>query len=207
MDTKVVFIYTLAHPITKEVRYVGKTNNFHARALTHVSDVNKGKITHKTNWLKSLFNKGLYAEMELLDEVLESEWIFWERFWINQFKVWGFNLVNHTEGGDGLTMRNSGSFKKGHKPWNSGSKGIKIKPNKNVHQYNAITGVFIKTWDTAKQAGDALNINAQGIGQCANSRAKSAGGYIWKYEKFDTVSPVEYSGKTNNKVINKLKIN
>ena len=77
-------------------------------------------------------------------------------------------------------------FGEGHIAWNKGLK-TKLKPNKNVHQYNASTGEFIKTWDTAKIAAIELNCNAEGIGQCCRGKAKSAGGYIWKYIKTDTI--------------------
>jgi hypothetical protein len=46
------------------------------------------------------------------------EWKFWEKFWIQLMNSWGFDLVNHTCGGDGLTYGNQTSFKKGNIPWN-----------------------------------------------------------------------------------------
>lgn len=95
-------------------------------------------------------------------------------------------------------------FKKGVSAWNKGKKG-KLKPDKNVHQYSAKTGLFIKTWNTAKKASIELNCNAEGIGQCARGKAKTCGGYIWTYIKIDTVNKIVYRGNTNNKIINKLK--
>jgi hypothetical protein len=32
------------------------------------------------------------------------EWGFWEIYWINQFKTWGFELKNLTNGGDGGSL-------------------------------------------------------------------------------------------------------
>lgn len=94
-------------------------------------------------------------------------------------------------------------FKKGHTAWNKG-KNIKLKGDKNVHQYSSLTGLFIDTYKTAKEASTKLKINAEGIGQCCRGRAKSAGGYVWSYEKTDKIEPIVYKGKTNNKIKDKL---
>jgi len=42
---------------------------------------------------------GLNIQIELLDEV--EDWRFWESYWIEQFKIWGFNLFNKNKGGGG----------------------------------------------------------------------------------------------------------
>jgi hypothetical protein len=39
--------------------------------------------------------------LEVIDEVSTDEWIFWESFWINQMKQWGFSLLNLNNGGGG----------------------------------------------------------------------------------------------------------
>jgi group I intron endonuclease len=53
-----------------------------------------------------------------------------------------------------------------------------------VFQYN-LAGVFIKEWNSVKEAGDALKIARCGISLCANSKQKTAGKFIWSYSKFD----------------------
>jgi group I intron endonuclease len=80
---------------TNNIRYIGKANNVQQRFKFHLLD--KGK-THKTCWLKSIDYNISYI---ILDEVDKSEWQFWEIYWINQCKVWGFNLTNQTLGGEG----------------------------------------------------------------------------------------------------------
>ena len=37
------------------------------------------------------------------------------------------------------------------------------------------------------EAGQTLNINDNGIGHCCRGKAKSAGGYIWKYYKQEKI--------------------
>ena len=73
-----VKIYTLRDPFTNQIRYVGKTiKTLNQRWSIHISRRNK---THTNSWIKSLQNKGSNPIIELLDEVLDDEWIFWEMF-------------------------------------------------------------------------------------------------------------------------------
>lgn len=48
-----------------------------------------------------------------------------------------------------------------------------------VAQYT-LDGIYVKTWNSYKEAGLALNINRGNISNCVNNRCKSCGGYIWK---------------------------
>lgn len=110
------YIYTLSDPRTKEVRYVGKTVNPKQRRHNH-SNIARDKGTHKRNWINQLKQNNLRPIFEIIDEV-EENWKFWEKYWIQQFKAWGFSLTNATLGGDGLEVGNQTSFKKGQIPWN-----------------------------------------------------------------------------------------
>jgi hypothetical protein len=49
-----------------------------------------------------------------------------------------------------------------------------------VTQYT-LNNIKIKEWESAKNAGKNLNINYKAICNNLNNRAKSAGGFIWKY--------------------------
>jgi len=74
-------------------------------------------------------------------------------------------------------------FRKGQKSWNKGKFGIKLKPNKNVHQYT-IDGEFVKTWETAKEASIHITGNISGednISKCARGDGKTAFKYKWTY--------------------------
>lgn len=113
-------IYILIDPETNLVRYVGKANNISERYKAHLNKARKHQI-HKRNWINNLRKKGLKPIISIIDIVPVKDWIFWETYWISQFKTWGFNLVNYTEGGDGSTFGNQTSFKKGNKSWNTGS--------------------------------------------------------------------------------------
>lgn len=93
------YIYILEHPITKQIVYVGKTNNPLRRHHYHWT------VGYKTNnklgqWLKSLKHVKLKPNLNVIDEI-EGEWEWLEQYWISQFRTWGFDLKNHTEGGEG----------------------------------------------------------------------------------------------------------
>lgn len=92
-----ITIYGLIDPNTQHIKYVGKTiDTPEKRLMNHLSDKAK---THKTNWLKSL--NGIIPEIIILDNCNESNWIFWEQYWISQCRTWGFKLTNTTIGGEG----------------------------------------------------------------------------------------------------------
>lgn len=94
-------IYTLAHPITGEIRYVGKTTSSLNRRLgQHIAAISRSK-SHRASWIKSILKQGLKPIIELIEEVDYSINNQIEIYWIAQFKAWNFRLVNHTEGGEG----------------------------------------------------------------------------------------------------------
>lgn len=97
---KTTFIYILFDPRLESNKcYVGKSDNPILRLSQHLRKINRK--TKKVDWIRGLKKLNLTPELFIADEVNINEWIFWERYWITQMKVWGFNLVNGTEGGDG----------------------------------------------------------------------------------------------------------
>ena len=65
--------------------YVGKT----------INSLTQREKQHSRN-----FNEDL--KIYLLDVVDDTDWKFWEIYWISQFKTWGFSLYNSNNGGGGL---------------------------------------------------------------------------------------------------------
>lgn len=57
---------------------------------------------HRSYQHKKTFGKN--TVLEIIDEVPTDEWLFWERFWIEQIKQWGFKLKNKNNGGGGSTI-------------------------------------------------------------------------------------------------------
>ena len=99
---KTGIIYTLSHPITKKVVYIGKTiNTLETRLYGHVGD-SKRHNRKICKWISKLTSEGLIPLIEELDSSSEEDLARLEIFYIELFKAWGFDLKNHTEGGEGL---------------------------------------------------------------------------------------------------------
>lgn len=96
-------IYTLAHPITLEVVYVGQTSTgLNERLIRHYGSC----LTRTSNvykWIKELRDNKLIPIIELVEEVSEDLKNISEKYWISQLKEWGFNLLNQTDGGEGTS--------------------------------------------------------------------------------------------------------
>lgn len=99
------YIYVLKNPVTDDIRYVGKTTNPNTRLYNHIKMVNRGK-TYCKSWIKSLLKQGLKPQMEIVEfNCLDSSTR--ERYWINHFTKLGYNLCNHTIGGECGKVSNS----------------------------------------------------------------------------------------------------
>lgn len=92
-----VFIYSLSHPETNEVRYIGLTRNTQRRFKQYLL---KGHTRHLDNWLKSIASLGMQPTMTILEECDETNACDAERKWIEVFKAANANLLNYTNGGE-----------------------------------------------------------------------------------------------------------
>ncbi len=99
------YIYGLCDPITKQLRYVGKTINPDRRLKDHLR--NK-KRNHLSCWIGSLLKQDKHPEIFVIEKIDSSEWQEAERFWISYFRYIGADLVNGSYGG-------LGGSKKGHR--------------------------------------------------------------------------------------------
>lgn len=68
-----------------------------------------------------------------------------------------------------------------------------------VYQYD-MTGTFIREWDSMNHASIELGVRVDCISGCASNKYgfKSAGGYLWSFTKYDTVS---YKSKLTKKCV------
>ena len=117
------YIYTLKHPITNEVRYVGKTIRPKRRLAEHLYQHPKN---HRGNWVKSLLKQGLKPTLEVIEECNDNNWEQREKFWITQFD----NLTNSTDGGEScivneMVRRKLSILNSGKKNPNYGKKASK----------------------------------------------------------------------------------
>ncbi len=94
------FIYTLSDK-NGHIRYIGKTNTPRKRIYSHIQECKTSNKSHKINWIKSLLAKNEVPIIDILEEVSIDDWKNSEIYWIEQFRQWGFNLTNLTNGGQG----------------------------------------------------------------------------------------------------------
>ena len=66
-----IYIYTLSHPITNEVRYVGKTINIKRRYKQHLYDK---RTSHKSSWVQSLIKEKLKPTLTIIETCTPDNW-------------------------------------------------------------------------------------------------------------------------------------
>jgi hypothetical protein len=206
-------LYTLKDPFTNQIRYIGLTNrSLKVRLGNHYSDVHKNN--YKSNWIKSLKKRKAKPIIEELDIAYSLEEAhFFERYWISQFKTWGFKLTNSTLGGEGgLGYKHSEvNIEKMKHFW--ANKPKKVKPikltkdqmytqlslalSKPVLQYD-LDGNFIKKWNSQKEAAIFYNTKSNTIGHALKNPEVCAVNYLWR--RFDTpIKKIKAYTKTGNK--------
>jgi hypothetical protein len=205
-----VMIYTLSDPRTNEIRYIGKTNNLIKRFNKHINESKLSTKSHKKAWINQLLKLNLKPIIEVIDIVPKNEWVFWETYWISQFRTWGFDLVNNTNGGEGVSI--------GNKPWNVGTKGV-LKPNITtfkegnkigevtrfkkgdrigiktefkkgykppnsvlVNQYD-LMGNLLKEFDSYSDAAKEINVTYSAIRNVILNKKFKCKGYLWKIKQ------------------------
>lgn len=160
------YIYVLKDPRTDEVKYVGKSNDPNDRYRNHINKC-RDKNTHKRNWINQLREQKVKPLMEIIDIINKDEWQKFEKFYIKKYLDMGCNLVNCTDGGDGLTFGNKTSYKKGH-----GS--IKIIA---LH----LDGTIFRTFESVVEAVEILNLKKPSIYHVLRKRFRNSAGYSWLY--------------------------
>ncbi len=98
-----VSIYALIDPQNRACRYVGKTKNrIEQRLKAHISDARRHPNIARFRWVNKLKREGRSPEIMLLEEVDAAVWQESEQFWIAYFRALGADLLNATDGGDGI---------------------------------------------------------------------------------------------------------
>lgn len=99
-----LFVYALHHPASNRI-YIGKTTKGVRRPKEHFfpSSIERYKDLPRTKWIVSLRKRGLEAQWVVLEERATNEELCEaECFYIEYFRSLGFQLLNCTEGGDGI---------------------------------------------------------------------------------------------------------
>lgn len=100
-----IYIYALSDPISKEIRYIGKTKNLNKRLRSHIDYAkNKNrKRRYVSDWILGLLKNNLKPIVILIEETTLEIWSEREKYWIKHFKSLQFNLCNLTDGGESNT--------------------------------------------------------------------------------------------------------
>ena len=155
-----------AKNIVNEKVYVGKSVDIEKRWKDHKNGYNNPNSSQYISYFYNALRKYGFNSFEfsVLEECTEDKLNDREIFWINKFqsnnREYGYNT---TDGGDGVT-------------------GYWDRP---VYQYD-LDGNFIQGYKSGADARRKTRILA--INLCCNGGVKSAGGYIWSYEKHDKIS-------------------
>jgi hypothetical protein len=202
-----IFIYVLRHPITLEIRYVGKTSkSLRTRYNQHIYEAKKGRfLRHKNNWIKSLLDEKLAPRIELLEVCNKINWEEREKYWIATYRALGLNLCNIRDGGEGEAGYTLNSeVGKAHS-----IKLRKIKGRK-TYQYD-LEGNFIAEYSCAIEAAEKTGTRATKISRVCLKKAYSANKFFWSFEKKDVIEVPKAPKKipkifvNNTYVLNKSK--
>lgn len=91
---RTITIYTLSHPITNHVFYVGQTRNTLIERLCCHMASNDHKF-HLNKHIKEIIRlTGKKPLIEPVDFGTRENKIKLEEYWIQQFAAWGFDLFN-----------------------------------------------------------------------------------------------------------------
>jgi hypothetical protein len=181
--------------------YLGKTN-----------EPNRRLKEHKTNLGKNIC-------IEVIDEVEENDWIFWEQWWIEVFNNWGIQLLNKNKGGGGpifqsdISKKLIGDKQRGVKKPTVSSKlkGQKITwdlgTSTPILQFDK-QGNLISEYKSMGEAYSKTGTPSSAICDVCKGNRRSAHGYIWLYkEKWDGNPPTLKQHKSKGKPSNNKKNN
>lgn len=170
--------YTLIDPRDNKPKYIGRTVDCKNRLRNHFYESRKNNKTKKERWLNLLSKKGILPEMRVLhsricsiDKAIELE---------KRLVLWFSKYVD---------LKNE--------PDNYLGAVLTGKP---VHQYN-LKGKYLATYANSNQAYLITKIKDCNIGRACKGlgkyTCKTAGGYLWSYELYDTY-PYKYNSNINN---------
>ena len=110
-----VAIYALLDPDTGAVRYIGQSKRRYARFKDHLNDRSQ---THRSHWIRSLLARGLLPLFATLEWIPDGvRWAESERAWIAAARSAGCDLVNGTDGGDGVPGLSGDSLRRLRAAW------------------------------------------------------------------------------------------
>ena len=168
---RMCYIYSLEHPHTSEIRYIGKCDDLKKRLSLHLkeNDIEYKRNTKKNLWIKYLQDRDIIPKMEIVDVIPHREWKFWEQHYISLYRYFGYNLTNSTIGGDGGEMSEDVKKK------------IYEKTRKKILQYDR-DGNFVKQWNSLTEATRYYKTSFSVIWNALNKVRPTAKNSLWEYK-------------------------
>lgn len=198
------YIYSLKDPITKEIRYIGKSNNPERRLLAFHIPQARLKRTHKECWIYSLIKNNQCPIIEILEETDNEHWSEREKYHINYYRELGCDLVNGTNGGESFNFTNDIKEKISKSLINH---PIRSKPICQFDEY----GNKINEFPSIAEASRKTKIPGSNICKALKGYIRISGNYYWSYKDEDKTfitKPTRwisvYQMDNNNNVINKF---
>jgi hypothetical protein len=209
-------VYTLEDPENNVVRYIGITKqSLASRKAKHINNTKYYKVrNHKINWIKGLLKnnkKPLIQELDIASTYEELKYL--EKYWIAQFKTWGFKLVNATEGGEGTmgykhTKEALDKMKEIHSKKRKEKKAKMTRKEQNdylsslysieIVQYDA-NGKFVKTWKSCKEASIFYGVGSSTIGHALKNPERKSLNFFWRYSKNVNPMSIKVVSKVGNR--------
>ena len=98
------YIYVLIDPRNGEVRYVGWTVHPKTRLRDHIKPSRVSGNQRRDRWIASLLRHGFRPRMDII-ECGTGDYAKAESHWIRHYRSLGYDLTNHTDGGEGAPGR------------------------------------------------------------------------------------------------------
>lgn len=137
--------------------YIGKT-------------VNSRKNDHQRKFGKQI----TYDYIDEINSINRKDWKPLECYWIEQFRSFGFELMNLNAGGNGISHHNEGSKK--IMRLKRKNKGRKV-----ILQYD-LNGKFIKEWESVGSILIELKSKAPNISKSCKNPNHQIRGFLWRYK-------------------------
>lgn len=186
--------------------YIGSSSNLKVRKSYHFSQLRRN--IHKNTILQNSFNK--YKEINFIFETVElcnpTELIRREQYYIDTLKP-PFNIRPIAHSNIGMKYNDKRSpeererirllrvnispetrdkmrkykYMLGKKHSDSTKERMRNKKSKPIIQYS-LSMVFVREWNSAKEAELIGHYNRIAISNCCNSKTKKSQGFIWKFK-------------------------
>ena len=148
----------------------------------------------KGNWrecqhVKRFGPTAIFTIIDEIDSLSRKDWSPLETYWIQQFKQWGFQLMNiRLRGGNGVEKHSETTKQKMRRPHKSTGKQTSEHIFKRTQQKNkpilqfSREGKFIQEWPSSTIAAQTLNVGQKGINHCCHYRQPTAFNFIWRFK-------------------------